>query len=152
MADLLLRLGGRLYRADTSELVEVADVDIAERASRPPFLVRLGFAAWCDDARTLTNDPVAFDGAELDAAAAPPSTAEMQALLKLLVVVRHRGALRLLDGIDATRHLVQINDSASRQLNARSVQSPFLVGLSFAAAVPDQDVLRNPTDASMAEL
>jgi hypothetical protein len=152
MAEVLARLGGRLVRIDSKELTTIDDTQVHARADRPPFLIRLGFAAWCDDLGELVDDPLFFDGTELASNAAPPTTAETQSLLNMLLVVRRQGTLYLLDGIDAGRHLMPVNDARSRRLNARSTQSPFLVGLSFAAVVADTDLLRNPTDAGMAEL
>ena len=152
MAEVLARLGGRLVRIDTDELVAIDDTQVHARADRPPFLIRLAFAAWCDDLGELVDDPVVFDGAELAGGVAAPTTAETQTLLDMLLVVRRQGTLYLLDGIDAGRHLLPVNDIRTRRLNARSIQSPFLVGLTFAGVVADTDHLRNPTDASMAEL
>ena len=152
MAAILMRLGGRLFTASTDELLEVVDPGIRQRSSRPPLLLRLGFAAWCEDLDALIDDPIAFDGAEAPATVGPLTTAAANALQGTLVVLRRQETVYLLDGIDAGRHHLAITTARSRRLNARSLQSPFLVGLSFAAAVPDQDLLSNPTDASCAEL
>ncbi|TVQ36211.1 MAG: hypothetical protein EA356_06005 [Geminicoccaceae bacterium] len=152
MATLLMRLGGRLYAVPTDELGVVDDPGTRQRSGRAPFLVRLGFAAWCEDVDSLIDDPVAFDGSEVASTGAPLTTAAVNALQATLVVVRRQETVHLLDGIDAGRHLLTIGDARTRKLNARSLQSPFLVGLSFAAAVADQDVLSNPTDAACVEL
>ncbi len=152
MSQLILRLGGWIFDVGVDELVQVDDADTIRRSNRSPFLVRLGFAAWVDHADELIDDPLSFDGAQLDPVAGPLTTAHADILQTTLVVLRRQETVWLLNGLDASRHLVAITDARGRRLNARTRQSPSLVGLAFAAAVADRDVLSNPTDAGCVEL
>jgi hypothetical protein len=149
---LTVRLGARVFQTTTAELQEVDDAETLRRSGRSPFLVRLGFAAWSETPDELLDDRMALDDHEVPFTPKPLTTSEIEALQSTLVVVRRQEVVYLLDGLDTDRHLVGPEDSRGRLWHARTRQSPFLVGLSFAAAVADRDLLSRPTDASCVEL
>jgi hypothetical protein len=152
MAVLTIRLGARVFQVNTSELQEVQDPETIRRSGRSPHLVRLGFAAWSEDADAPIDDRLAVDEGVTVPDAAALTTAEVNALRTTLVVVRRQESVYLLDGLDPDRQLVARSDARARRWHARARQSPFLVGLSFAAAVEDQELLSRPTDSSCVEL